>query len=232
MNDDHRIPFSLSFVAPPHSNPSDPDSNEVLSTAYQTLINSILKTWSPNASLTSDTFVEFVQSVLDRLPSSSANSHSSNVTLFGEILVDLIWATDAELEDILVDARNASANAEQAGAQGGEADGPAVNHADLVVGILKAKENVESDKDTLVDITRRLLVSNVIVSLVLDRFIISQAIGVLDGDVCRERLDTSLIANVSLITDKVAFEKKEIRTRTGLLYATFQLVFRPCLSIP
>ena len=135
----------------------------MLTTVYQTLLNSTLKTWSPNASLTSDAFVDFVQSVLDRLPSSSANNHSSNVTLFGEILVDLFWATDAELEDILTDARNASAAAEQAAAQGGEsgqADKPAVHHADLVAGILKAKENVESDKATLIDIIKRLLVSH------------------------------------------------------------------------
>ena len=135
----------------------------MLTTVYQTLLNSTLKTWSPNASLASDAFVDFVQSVLDRLPSSSANNHSSNVTLFGEILVDLFWATDAELEDILTDARNASAAAEQAAAQGGEsgqADKPAVNHADLVAGILKAKENVESDKATLIDIIKRLLVSH------------------------------------------------------------------------
>ena len=45
----------------------------------------------------------------------------------------------------------------------------------------------------------------------------TQAIGVLDPTICRERLDLGLVASVGLVADKVAFERKEIRTRTGLL---------------
>jgi THO complex subunit 2 len=44
-----------------------------------------------------------------------------------------------------------------------------------------------------------------------------QASGTVNATVCRERLETALVANVGLIADKAAFEKKEIRTRTGLL---------------
>lgn len=40
---------------------------------------------------------------------------------------------------------------------------------------------------------------------------------------CRERLDTSLLTMAGLIPDKVVFEKKEIRARTGLLYVGFVL---------
>ena len=39
----------------------------------------------------------------------------------------------------------------------------------------------------------------------------------LDPTICRERLDLGLVASVGLVADKVAFERKEIRTRTGLL---------------
>ena len=44
-----------------------------------------------------------------------------------------------------------------------------------------------------------------------------QAIGVIEPDICRERLDLGLVASVGLVADKAAFERKEIRTRTGLL---------------
>ena len=37
------------------------------------------------------------------------------------------------------------------------------------------------------------------------------------GEHARERLDTAVLANVGLIQDKAAQDKKEIRTRTGLL---------------
>jgi THO complex subunit 2 len=44
-----------------------------------------------------------------------------------------------------------------------------------------------------------------------------QVSGTVNATVCRERLEIALVANVGLIADKAAFEKKEIRTRTGLL---------------
>lgn len=44
-----------------------------------------------------------------------------------------------------------------------------------------------------------------------------QTAGIVDATVCRERLETGLVANIGLVADKTAFEKKEIRTRTGLL---------------
>lgn len=45
----------------------------------------------------------------------------------------------------------------------------------------------------------------------------SQAGGIVDVNVCRERLEMPLLASSGLIPDKAAFEKKEIRTRTALL---------------
>ena len=46
---------------------------------------------------------------------------------------------------------------------------------------------------------------------------IPQAIGAIDVNVCRERLETSLLANAGLIPDKVTFDRKEVRLRTALL---------------
>ncbi|OBZ76414.1 THO complex subunit 2 [Grifola frondosa] len=179
------------IVLAPHSNPSDPGCNDVLTTVYHALIGSTLLTWSPKKPLSVDAFVAFVQSVLDHLPSSSiASDKSANVISFGEILVDAVWSIDSELEEILADAKNAASSAEQ-GAM------PAATVAQIV----KAKKNAEADKETLVLVVKRLL-----------------SIGVLDVDVCRERLDLSLVASVGLIADKAAFERKEIRARTGLFY--------------
>lgn len=42
--------------------------------------------------------------------------------------------------------------------------------------------------------------------------------GILNPEFCRERLDTAVLASVGLIPDKSTLDKKEIRTRTGLLY--------------
>ncbi|RDX55708.1 hypothetical protein OH76DRAFT_1461168 [Lentinus brumalis] len=179
------------LVSGPHSNPHDPDCNVALTTAYHVLLSSTLLSWSAKSSLTVDALIAFVRSVLDHLPSSSAGTDKNpNVAAFGETLVDIVWSMDAELEDILADAKNAANAAEQ-----GAFTAATVSQA------VKAKENAESDKGTLVVVVRRLL-----------------AIGVLDPDVCRERLDLALVASVGLVGDKAAFERKEIRTRTGLFY--------------
>ncbi|KAI9000935.1 transcription factor/nuclear export subunit protein 2-domain-containing protein [Trametes punicea] len=179
------------LVTGPHSNPYDPDANATLTTIYHALISSTLLSWPVKRSLSVDAVIAFVQSVLDRLPSSSTPSEKSpNVVAFGEILVDVIWAIDSELEEIVGDAKNA-ANAAEQGTMS-----PAT-----VEQVVKAKANAESDKSTIESIVRRLL-----------------SIGILDPDICRERLDLGLVANVGLVADKVAFERKEIRTRTSLFY--------------
>ena len=91
----------------------------MLTTAYHTLLCSTLRTWSPIDTLTADTFLAFLQSVLDGLPSSSTSStNSSNVALFGEIVVDMVWSIDAELDEILADTKVALANVEQGSESG------------------------------------------------------------------------------------------------------------------
>jgi len=99
----------------PHCNSSDPKCADVLTTAYHTLLCSTLSTWSFQDTLTADAFVAFVQSVLDGLPSSSSTSatKSSNLALFGEIAVDMVWSIDTELEEIQADAKVAIQSMEQ-----------------------------------------------------------------------------------------------------------------------
>ncbi|KAL7282472.1 hypothetical protein ACG7TL_003943 [Trametes sanguinea] len=179
------------LVAGPHANPHDADANATLITVYHALISSTLLSWPVKKQLSVDSVVAFVQSVLDHLPSSSVPSEKSpNVVAFGEVLVDVIWSIDSELEEIVGDAKTAASAAEQ-----GSMSPTTVDQ------VVKAKTNAESDKATIESIVRRLL-----------------AIGVLDPDICRERLDLALVASVGLVADKVAFERKEIRTRTSLFY--------------
>jgi THO complex subunit 2 len=111
---------SRNTLISPHCNPSDPNCADVLTTAYHTLLCSTLRTWSFKDSLTADAFLAFVQSVLDGLPSSSSTSatNSSNSVLFGEIVVDMVWSIDAELEEIQADAKVAIANSEQGSESG------------------------------------------------------------------------------------------------------------------
>ncbi|PCH34941.1 hypothetical protein WOLCODRAFT_159437 [Wolfiporia cocos MD-104 SS10] len=89
--------------------------------------------------------------VLEHLPSSSvpAAKSSSNRT-FGEILVDIVWTIDAELEDILADAKSFA---------GADSANPDVDSADrdAVTKVLRAKEKTESEKETLVKLVKRLL---------------------------------------------------------------------------
>ena len=110
---------SRNILISPHCNPSDPNCADVLTTAYHTLLCCALSTWSPKDTLTADTFLAFVQSVLDGLPSSSSASasNSCNAALFGEIVVDMVWSIDAELDEILADTK-AIANVEQVSESG------------------------------------------------------------------------------------------------------------------
>ena len=112
------------------------------------MLSSTLLSWNTKTSLSADALIVFVRSVLDHLPSSSAGTDKNpNVAAFGETLVDIVWSIDAELEDILGDAKGAASAAEQGALT-----------AATVAQAVKAKENAETDKATLVVIVRRLLV--------------------------------------------------------------------------
>lgn len=50
----------------------------------------------------------------------------------------------------------------------------------------------------------------------------TQEIRVITPELCRERLELSVLAKVGLITDETMMAKKEIRMRTGLLCVTTQ----------
>jgi THO complex subunit 2 len=153
---------SRNILIAPHCNPGEPDCVDVLMTVYNTLLSSTLKTWSPKHTLTGIAFVTFVQSVLEGLPSSSSTSSPSHVAIFGEILVDLIWSVDAELEEIIVEAKVALA---ACGDQNGMSYGEKVERQKslftslaISVDATRAKQNAETDKATITQLVQKLLV--------------------------------------------------------------------------
>ena len=134
----------------PHCNPSDPSCLDTLTTAYHTLFSAILQTWSPRHTLSPTAFLDFVQSVLTSLPSSS----SSPPMKFGETLVDMIWAIDAELDELLADAKAALAACD------GQTSAANGNVSALLSKARKAKQDAERDKDTIQLIVKKLLVQD------------------------------------------------------------------------
>lgn len=134
---------------------------DVLTTAYHTLLCSTLNSWSPKDTLTADSFVAFVQSVLDGLPSSSSTSTaSSNAAIFGEIIVDMVWSIDVELEEIQSDAKAALMNAEHGAESGKKFRYPQkIVSSQLISNIaIKSKQNAEHDKEILAYVVKKLLV--------------------------------------------------------------------------
>jgi THO complex subunit 2 len=156
---------SRNILSVSHCNPSDPSCIGVLTTAYHTVLSAVLLSWSPKYHLTPVAFVLFVQSVLRGLPSTSAStslSASTNVSQFGDILTDIIWSIDAELDEILADAK---ATLSPITDQSRENDANENDRAALVTKLTKVKQNAEVDKETLVDLVKRLLVCVVFCTL-------------------------------------------------------------------
>lgn len=148
---------SRNILISPHCNPLDSSCIDVLTTTYHTLLCSVLDTWSPKHRLSQTAFVQFVQSVLSDLPSTSSTFSAaySNASIFGEHLVDIIWSVDAELDEILADATNALSGND-------EGMSPNSDVAPLLTKTRNAKQNVECDKDTIRVIVKKLLVSGTV----------------------------------------------------------------------
>lgn len=122
----------------------DPNGLDILTTAFHTLLVSVLSTWSPEHTLSQTQFINFVKSVLDSLPSSSSQQSSSCAATLGDHLVDMIWSVDAALDEVLSDPKfNPNA---------ADSDPEVVSKAQA------SKQSAESDKESLQVIVKRLLV--------------------------------------------------------------------------
>lgn len=146
----------------PHCNPSDSGCLNVLTTAYNTLLSFTLTTWSSKQALTADSLVTFMRSVIDVLPSTSSSNTNSNVATFGEHFVDLVWAVDAGLDEAILDAKAAMAAC---------GDQNTDQQQTTLVRVNKVKQNAETDKATIVQIVKKLLVR---VELFTRSFLISR----------------------------------------------------------
>lgn len=160
----------------------------------------------------------FVQSVLDGLPSSSSTSTaSSNAAIFGEIVVDMIWSIDVELEEIISDAKGILVNGEHGAESGKKLCYP----QKIVLDLSSLQPSKPSRRQNRIKKRWHMLSRNFwlvpYTSSIIRKLSAVQAAGIIDATICRERLEMTLVANVGLIADKAIFEKKEIRTRTGLL---------------
>lgn len=96
---------------------------------------------------------EFILSVLRALPSSSSTSpkHPTPASIFGDHLVDMIWAVDLELDELLNEARLSVAEA---------ADWKVLSKdvANVLNKAKRAQANAESDKQRIPSIVMKLLV--------------------------------------------------------------------------
>lgn len=136
---------SRDILIEPHAHPTTPASNDILTTVYYTLLTNALRTipQSQHATLSVDTLTGFIKSILESLPScSSPNGQSQNATTFGELLVDLIWSADAEIDEVEAEAEvkgPAESNTEQAAMTNDKGTGETVTP---YTEALKAKEQL------------------------------------------------------------------------------------------
>lgn len=117
--------------------------------------------------LSTSDLVAFIRSVLEGLPSSSSDvdKKPANLVLFGELLVDVVWAVDSELDDILADARLHIGASESSGGNAASGNAPMTEESsETVQKANEARRVAEADKDCLADIVKKLLVRYLILS--------------------------------------------------------------------
>lgn len=127
----------------------------MLATAYQTLLHYALKTWngSSESRLEAAELVAFIQSVLALLPSTSSASaeRSRNLVLFGELFIDVVWAIDSELDEVILDAKSAIAHKNSE-------EGKDKVTAEVAEKAEELQKAADGDKGTLAELMKMLLV--------------------------------------------------------------------------
>lgn len=161
--------LSRKILIPPHSSIADADCADILASAYEVLIHALLKTWNPSSPrLGATELVAFVQSVLENLPSTSSASggHSTSLSLLGDLLVDLIWAVDMQLSEFLPDAKQLGSTAKNTAKTGAKDNIDFSDKKSELTPEQKRAEQLkaaaESDRTTLAELTRNLLVGHIL----------------------------------------------------------------------
>lgn len=127
------------------------------------MLYATLLTWPSQHKLDLAALVSFTQSVLEDLPSSSSPSQkSANLLRFGEVIVDVVWAVDSELDEVIMDAKavigpdEADKNGKISPTQ--RKAGPKDEQNETAEAAVKAKSTAEADKLSLANFISKLLV--------------------------------------------------------------------------
>lgn len=73
--------------------------------------------------------------------------------------MDVLWSTDAQLDEFLSDAKSTLVNSEQASGGQQVKDTPNKDTTDVAENAAQLRHSVEQDKETLSELVKRLLVS-------------------------------------------------------------------------
>lgn len=139
--------------------------------------------------ITVTALVEFLRSLLESAPSSSAQDPPSSLT---QVIIDVIWTADAGVEDRLPNAKVL----------------PTTDPLKVVY---------DEDRRRLADLVKSLVVRTHADRRLLAADDLVQYASILPPDACRESLETPLLQAAGLIHDATALEKKITRVRTAML---------------
>jgi THO complex subunit 2 len=142
-----RATLSRNILLPCHLTISDPKSADVATTAYHALLYSSLGAGAAGNAFKPDDFVALVRSVRDALPSSSNASAAGPDQALCDIIVDVLWSMDAELDELILDVKNAVAG-----------DSVAQGAPEGQMGGSQTLEGLEKDKQSLGLVLKSLLV--------------------------------------------------------------------------
>ena len=85
--------------------------------------------------------------------------HAVHNAAFGEILVDVIWSADAQLDEFLADAKAGLSGSEQPSGGQQAKDSEQKDTIDCAGKAARLRQFAEQDKDALSELVKRLLVS-------------------------------------------------------------------------
>ncbi|KZW03863.1 hypothetical protein EXIGLDRAFT_715906 [Exidia glandulosa HHB12029] len=191
----------LNALLPHVRNASDTSSSAALYDAFHTLTARTISSLSPPGHIIKPADVaSFVHKLVNQLPSSSSAPDHATTNAIDETLVDVLWALDTHIDDIIQDAV-AVERAANAPKKDGDATMATDQDADRLANAKAKRASADADRATLAEVVKLLLQNNVV-----------------QLATCRARLDFGLLVLVGLVNNKAALEKKEVQTKTRLFY--------------
>ncbi|KZV72082.1 hypothetical protein PENSPDRAFT_733684 [Peniophora sp. CONT] len=183
--------------------PVESEDEDAAAMVWETLHFAALPMLGGSANIGGSTLVALAESLLRALPSSSQDPTPSaeSARALSDHLIDAVWSADAALDEQISDITTRTTALK---VDGESEEGAAEKDAEKTEWENKAqalKTRLEKDKETLVEVVKGYM-----------------RIGAVDPIQARERLDLALIISSGLIANKANYDRREIRTRTGLFY--------------